>query len=160
GMADAWPVLTEPFRQWVAENDFAGPVPPLERSGVQLVRDVRPYEAMKLRLLNAAHSALAWLAVPAGIETVERAVAEPALRRFVEDLWREEAIPALVAEHPGLETEAPGYCRRLLDRFANTGLAHRTAQIAMDGSQKLPLRILPSVRRNLAEGRPIDRLAL
>ncbi len=160
GMVDAWPVLTEPFRQWVLEDDFAGPVPPLERSGVQLVRSVRPYEAMKLRLLNAAHSALAWLAVPAGIENVERAISMPELRRFAEELWREEAIPGLVVEHPEMAREAPGYCATLLARFANPGLAHRTAQIAMDGSQKLPLRILPSVRRNLAEGLPIDRLAL
>ncbi|NLD54494.1 MAG: mannitol dehydrogenase family protein [Burkholderiaceae bacterium] len=160
GVEDAWPVLTEPFSQWVLEEDFAGPRPPLEASGARVVRDVRPHEAMKLRLLNAAHSALAWLAVPAGIETVERAVSEPGLRRFVERLWQDEAIPGLDAEHPEIGQEAPGYCHDLLLRFANPGLAHRTAQIAMDGSQKLPLRILPSIRRNLAEGLPIDRLAL
>jgi fructuronate reductase len=157
GVADAWPVVTEPFRQWVIEDRFAGPRPRLEESGVQIVADVRPFEAMKLRLLNAAHSALAWLAVPAGLATVDRAIAEPPLRRFIEALWRDEVIPGLDPEVIGA---APGYCAGLLARFDNAGLAHLTAQIAMDGSQKLPLRVLPSIRANLARGLPIDRLAL
>ena len=157
GVDDAWPVVTERFRQWVIEDDFAGPRPPLEESGVQIVADVRPWEAMKLRLLNAAHSALAWLALPAGIATVDAAVAQPALRRFVEDLWRIEIIPGL---EPGLLGIAPDYCSGLLARFANPRLAHQTAQIAMDGSQKLPLRVLPSIRASLRLGLPIDRLAL
>jgi fructuronate reductase len=157
GVEDAWPVVTERFRQWVIEDRFAGPRPPLEDSGVQVVADVRPYEAMKLRLLNAAHSAIAWLALPAGIATVDAAVAQPALRSFVEDFWRTEVIPGL---DPGLMGIAPAYCSGLLERFANPGLAHQTAQIAMDGSQKLPLRVLPSVRANLRLGLPIERLAL
>jgi fructuronate reductase len=154
---DAWPVVTERFRQWVIEDRFAGPRPPLEESGVQIVADVRPYEAMKLRLLNAAHSALAWLAVPAGIKTVDAAIAQPALRGFIDDLWRIEVIPGL---DPALLGLAPQYCHDLVVRFGNPGLGHQTAQIAMDGSQKLPLRVLPSVRTNLALGLPIDRLAL
>jgi fructuronate reductase len=157
GVDDAWPVITEPFRQWVIEDRFAGPRPPLERSGVQFVADIRPFEAMKLRLLNAAHSALAWLAVPAGLATVDVAIAEPDMRRFIEALWREEVIAGL---DPDVTAAAPGYCDGLLARFANPGLAHQTAQIAMDGSQKLPLRVLPSIRANLACGLPIDRLAL
>ena len=157
GVEDAWPVVTEPFRQWVIENDFAGPKPPLEQFGVQLVADVRPFEAMKLQLLNGAHSALAWLAVPAGLQTVDQAVAKPELRRFIEALWQEEVIPGLSPEVSGI---APAYCAGLLVRFANPSLAHQTAQIAMDGSQKLPLRVLPSIRRNLELGLPIDRLAL
>jgi fructuronate reductase len=154
---DAWPVVTEPFSQWVVEDRFAGPRPPLEAFGVQIVSDVRPFEAMKLRLLNAAHSAIAWLAVPAGIHTVDQAVADPGIRGFVEALWRLEVIPGL---DPTVREEAPGYCASLLARFDNPGLAHQTAQIAMDGSQKLPLRVLPSIRANLASGLPIDRLAL
>ena len=157
GVEDAWPVVTEGFRQWVIEDRFAGPRPPLEEAGVQLVADVRPYEAMKLRLLNAAHSALAWLSVPAGISTIDAAIAQPALRAFVESLWRIEVIPGLEA---GLRGIAPGYCDSLLARFANPRLAHQTAQIAMDGSQKLPLRVLPSIRANLALGLPTERLAL
>ena len=157
GVEDAWPVVTERFRQWVIEDRFAGPRPPLEHAGVQIVADVRPYEAMKLRLLNAAHSALAWLSVPAGIATVDAAIGQPALRAFVQGLWRIEVIPGL---EPGLLGIAPGYCDSLLARFANPRLAHQTAQIAMDGSQKLPLRVLPSIRANLALGLPVDRLAL
>ena len=157
GMTDAWPVITEPFRQWVIEDRFAGPRPPLAQSGVQIVPDVRPFESMKLRLLNAAHSALAWLAVPAGLSTVDQAIADPGIRRFIEALWREEVIPGL---DPDVIGAAPDYCSRLLARFANPGLAHLTAQIAMDGSQKLPLRILPSIRANLSLGLPIERLAL
>jgi fructuronate reductase len=157
GLQDSWPVVTEPFRQWVIEDSFAGMRPPLERSGVQIVNDVRPFESMKLRLLNAAHSALAWLAVPAGLATVDQAIAEPALRQYVEALWRVEVIPGLDRDVIGA---APGYCNSLLARFDNPRLAHLTAQIAMDGSQKLPLRVVPSVRANLARGLPIDRLAL
>lgn len=157
GLDDAWPVVTEPYRQWVIANDFAGPRPDLARHGVQIVPDVRPYEAMKLRLLNAAHTAIACLSLPAGIETVDRAVTTPALRSWVDALWREEVIPGL---DPTIRALAPDYCRALMARFENPGLAHRTAQIAMDGSQKLPLRILPSIRANLALGLPIARLTL
>ena len=109
-----------------------------------------------MRLLNAAHSALAWLAVPAGIATVDAAVAQPALRRFIEDLWRIEVIPGL---DPDLAGIAPTYCADCL-RALPSALAHQTAQIAMDGSQKLPLRVLPSIRAGLRLGLPIDRLAL
>ena len=157
GVEDAWPVATEAFCQWVVEDRFAGPRPPLEQLGVQIVADVRPFEAMKLRLLNAAHSALAWLAVPAGLQTVDEAIAQPELRRFVEALWQDEVIPGLPAE---VREAAPAYCDGLIARFANPALSHRTAQIAMDGSQKLPLRVLPSIRANLARGLPIDRLTL
>jgi fructuronate reductase len=157
GVEDAWPVATESFTQWVIEDRFAAARPPLEEVGVQLVADVRPFEAMKLRLLNAAHSAIAWLGVPAGLETVDKAIAQPDVARFIEDLWRLEVIPGLPVEVRGA---APAYCAGLLARFANPALAHRTAQIAMDGSQKLPLRILTSIRSNLAQGLPHDRLAL
>ena len=157
GVEDAWPVATEAFRQWVVEDRFAGPRPQLEQLGVQIVADVRPFEAMKLRLLNAAHSALAWLAVPAGLETVDQAIAQPDLCRFIEAMWHDEVIPGLPAE---VRSAAPAYCDGLLARFGNPALAHRTAQIAMDGSQKLPLRVLPSIRANLDSGLPIERLAL
>ncbi len=157
GCDDAWPVTTEPFRQWVIQDDFAGPRPLLERSGVQIVPDVRPFEAMKLRLLNAAHSAIAWLGLPAGLATVDAAIAVPTLRRAVTALWHDEVIPGL---DPAIVPLAPAYCARLLDRFDNPGLAHRTAQIAMDGSQKLPLRVLPSIRANRRLGLPTAHLTL
>ncbi|HVL58893.1 MAG TPA: mannitol dehydrogenase family protein, partial [Burkholderiaceae bacterium] len=158
GCEDAWPVAAEPFSQWVLEDDFAdGGRPGLERSGVQLVPDVAPYEAMKLRLLNAAHSLIAYLAVPAGFDTVAQAIAEPAIRRVVERFWRDEAVPALPA---AVRSEAPAYCAALLPRFANAALAHRTTQIAIDGSQKLPVRIVPTLAENAAAGAPIELAAL
>ena len=156
GFADACPVATEPFTQWVIEDRFAAGRPDWARDGVQFVRDVAPFEAMKLRLLNAAHSALACLGVPAGLETVDRAIADPALRGFVERMWREDLAPGLPAE---LRDAVPGYCRALLARFANPALGHRLRQIAMDGSQKIPMRWLPAVRAALAQGAMPDALA-
>ncbi len=157
GLDDAWPVVTEPFTQWVVEDRFVAGRPDWAAQGVQFVDDVSSWEAMKLRLLNAAHSTLAYLGVPAGLETVERAVAEPALRGFVEALWSAEVAPTLPAQ---VQSKVEPYCARLLERFANPALGHRTRQIAMDGSQKLPLRLLPTLRSRIAAGQPIARIAL
>jgi len=157
GLDDAWPVVTESFSQWVLEDRFVAGRPDWAAQGVQFVDDVSAWEAMKLRLLNAAHSTLAYLGVPAGLETVDRAVAEPSLRVFVQALWSEEVAPTLPAR---VQPQVPDYCARLLERFANPALGHRTRQIAMDGSQKLPLRLLPSLRARIAAGQPFRRLAL
>ncbi len=157
GLDDAWPVATEPFSQWVIEDRFAAGRPEWQNHGVQFVADVALWEAMKLRLLNAAHSALAYLGVVAGLETVDRAIAEPALAGFIEAFWAHEAVPSLPAQ---ARAQAAPYCRALLVRFANPALAHRTRQIAMDGSQKLPLRLVPTLRARLAADQPADRIAL
>ena len=157
GMRDRWPVSTESFSQWVLEDRFVAGRPPWQLAGVQFVADVAPYEDMKLRLLNAAHSAIAYLGVPACLDTVDAAVAQPAVRAFVERFWRTEAIGALPED---LRERAAPYCQALMNRFENTALAHRTAQIAMDGSQKLPLRLLPTVRARLHRGACIDACAL
>jgi len=157
GLRDRWPVSTESFSQWVLEDRFVAGRPPWQLTGVQFVADVAPYEDMKLRLLNAAHSAIAYLGVPARLDTVDAAVAQPALRAFVERFWRTEAIEALPED---LHDRAYPYCQALMNRFENTALAHRTAQIAMDGSQKLPLRLLPTVRARLRSGGTIDACAL
>lgn len=143
---DAWPVMTEPFRQWVIEDDFPTGRPDWERSGVQMVRDVRPFEEMKLRLLNGAHSAIAYLGLLAGHETVAKSFGDPAIRRFVQALWA-EAVPTLPKD-AGLDPN--GYVASLAQRFDNTALQHRTAQIANDGSQKLPQRIVGSALDRLA----------
>jgi len=156
GLADACPVATEPFTQWVVEDRFAAGRPDWARDGVQFVRDVAPFEAMKLRLLNAAHSAMAYLGVPSGLETVDRAIADPLLRAFVERMWREDLAPTLPAE---VRDAVPGYCGALLARFANPALGHRLRQIAMDGSQKIPMRWLPAARARLAQGAMPDALA-
>ena len=157
GCEDAWPVATEPFSQWVVEDRFVAGRPQWQAHGVEFVDDVSQWEAMKLRLLNAAHSSLAYLGVPAGLETVDRAIAEPALRAFVEAMWAREVAPGLDAS---VRARVPAYCASLIARFANPALGHRTRQIAMDGSQKLPLRLLPSLRARIARDEPFDLLAL
>ncbi|WP_214475524.1 mannitol dehydrogenase family protein [Mesorhizobium sp. dw_380] len=148
GIQDAWPVMTEPFRQWVIEDNFPTGRPAWEKFGVTMVRDVAPYEDMKLRLLNGAHSGIAYLGLLSGHATVDRAFADPAIRQFVDALW-EEAIPTLPRD-AGLDTSA--YTAELAERFSNTALAHRTAQIANDGSQKLPQRIIASAVECLRAG--------
>ncbi|WFP77322.1 mannitol dehydrogenase family protein [Mesorhizobium sp. WSM4906] len=156
GLDDAWPVMTEPFRQWVIEDRFPAGRPAWERFGVTMVEDVGPFEDMKLRLLNGAHSGIAYLGLLSGHATVDRAFADPAIRQFVDALWA-EAIPTL-PEGAGLDTTA--YTAELAARFSNTALAHRTAQIANDGSQKLPQRIIASALECLEAGTELVHLTL
>jgi fructuronate reductase len=157
GLADHAPVGHEPFRQWVIEDRF-GPAgrPAWEMVGAQLVSYVAPFEHMKLRLLNGAHSALAYLGYLAGHETIVEAVSDPALSGYVQRLWSE--IRPMVPQPPGQDLVA--YTDALLERFGNPAIRHRTWQIAMDGSQKLPQRLLSTVRERLAAGLPIPALAL
>ena len=153
GLADAWPVVTEPFTQWVIEDHFGNGRPRLEEAGAELVADVAPYELMKLRLLNGSHSLLAYLGYLAGYETVSDVMTNPAFVRLVEGLM-EDVTPTLRVP-PGAD-----YKQSLRERFANPALKHRTWQIAMDGTQKLPQRLLAPIRDRLAAGAPIPRLAL
>ncbi len=157
GLADAWPVMTEPFTQWVIEDRFPQGRPDWAAQGAELVADVAPFETMKLRLLNGAHSSLAYLGYLAGRETVADAMALAPLATHVRRLMDEEATPTLSLP-PGADVE--GYKDRLVARFRNPALRHRTWQIAMDGSQKLPQRLLGTIRDRLAVGAPIPRLAL
>jgi fructuronate reductase len=157
GLHDAAPVVHEPFKQWVIEDRFAGPRPAWERAGVEFVADVAPFEAMKLRLLNASHSAFAYLGYLAGHEFVYQVAAQPDFVAYMRRLMREEVAPTL-ALPAGVDVAA--YQDALLQRFANPALPHQTWQIAMDGSQKLPQRILGTVRDNLAAGRNVELLAL
>lgn len=156
GVEDTWPVMTEPFCQWVVEDNFSAGRPAWERFGATMVEDVRPFEDMKLRLLNGAHSGIAYLGLLFGHATVDRAFADPAIRRFVDALWA-EAIPTL-PQDAGLDTTA--YTAELGERFSNTALAHRTAQIANDGSQKLPQRIIASALARLEAGLLPEHLSL
>jgi len=157
GMDDAWPVVTEPFTQWVIEDRFSMGRPRFEECGAELVGDVAPYEMMKLRLLNGSHSTLAYLGYLAGYETVSDTMADPHFAQLVQELMDEEISPTLVVP-PG--ADLPRYKRSLLERFRNPALRHRTWQIAMDGSQKLPQRLLGTVRDRLRADAPIARLAL
>lgn len=150
GMADAGAVFTEPFSQWVVEDRFAAGRPAWETVGASLVADVVPYEQAKLRMLNGAHSALAYLGLERGHEFVHQAIADPALRALVSRLMRAEAAPSVDAA-PGQDLAV--YADRLLERFDNPALAHRLAQIAMDGSQKIPQRWLATLEANRKQGR-------
>jgi fructuronate reductase len=157
GVADASPVVFEPFRQWVIEDRFAGPRPAWEDDGAQIVADVAPFEMMKLRLLNGSHSTLAYLGFLAGHDFIWQASSDSALATLIERQMKDEIAPTLVAP-PGVDLAA--YCAQLTTRFRNPALPHRTQQIAMDGSQKLPQRLLATVRDRLARGAPIRHLAL
>ncbi|KQS88219.1 MULTISPECIES: mannitol dehydrogenase family protein [unclassified Rhizobium] len=156
GVDDAWPVTTEPFLQWVVEDDFPAGRPQWERFGVQMVGDVAPFEEMKLRLLNGSHSSIAYLGLLLGKPTVSDAFSDPLIRRFVARLWA-EAIPSLPAD-AGLNPVA--YTAQLEKRYDNPALRHRTAQIANDGSQKLPQRIIAVALERLAAGGSVRHLML
>ncbi len=156
GLADRAMVKTEPFLQWVIEDRFVGERPDFAQFGVQLTDAVAPWEEAKLRLLNGAHSGIAYLGGLAGIEFVHQFVALPAGRAFVEALWDESQ--QTLSPPPGLDLAA--YRTALMQRFANSALNHRTRQIAMDGSQKLPQRLLSPIRARLDAGKPVDVLAL
>ena len=149
GLRDEAAVFTEPFSQWVIEDDFAGPVPGWAKHGVELVADVAPYETAKLRMLNGAHSALAYLGLARGHTFVHEAVADEPLRALIERLMLHEAAPTIDrATGQDLET----YAARLIERFANPALEHRLAQIAMDGSEKVPQRWLDTLAWQAARG--------
>ena len=156
GLVDAWPVVTEPFTQWVIEDRFSSGRPRFEDVGAELVADVEPYEKMKLRMLNGSHSTLAYLGYLAGFTYVSEAIACQPLRRLVYDLMSEEVMPTL----PKGLADFDKYRDKLIERFTNPALKHRTWQIAMDGTQKLPQRLLGTIRDLLSKGLPISRASL
>jgi fructuronate reductase len=154
---DAWPVVTEPFSQWVIEDGFGkGGRPDWDLAGAQFVADVAPYELMKLRLLNGAHSTLAYLGYLAGYETVADVMSNPAFVSLARGVMNEAAptLPLLSA------SDLDAYKTALLERFRNPALRHRTWQICMDGSQKLPQRLLGTIRDCLRLGLPFTHLLL
>lgn len=158
GVLDLSPVMHEPFRQWVVEDHFVdGLRPDFAAVGVELVKEVGPFEHMKLRCLNGTHSSLAYLGYLAGYETISETVADPAFSRFCRHLWANEIIPCLT---PPEGVVLADYAEALLKRYQNPAIRHRTWQIAMDGSQKLPQRILGTIRDNLAAGREPKGLTL
>ena len=156
-MHDAGPVFHEPFRQWVIEDSFVGDLrPDFASAGVTLTGEVQPFEDMKLRMLNGAHSALAYLGYLGGHEMISDTMSDAIYKRYINDLWS-EVIPS-VSPPDGVDLH--GYAAALQDRFANPGIQHRTWQIAMDGSQKLPQRLLHTLAEALEAGRPTDALCL
>ncbi|MDC0540790.1 mannitol dehydrogenase family protein [Paracoccaceae bacterium] len=157
GLYDSAPVLHEPFRQWVIEDNFVRDIrPDFNAVGVEMVKDVSRFEQMKLRMLNGSHSALAYLGYLAGHETISDTVADPAFAAYVRQLWAE--IMPVVRAPQGFDLQV--YAQALMERYANPKIRHRTWQIAMDGSQKLPQRLLGSLEANIAAGKPVPGLCL
>ncbi|MCI3133816.1 mannitol dehydrogenase family protein [Phenylobacterium aquaticum] len=156
GLTDAWPVQREGFVQWVIEDKLGGLALDFAAAGAILTSDVAAFERAKLRLLNGAHSTLAYVGLLKGHETVAQAMADPELSDFVERMMAEDIAP-LLPPAPGLDTSA--YIAAILTRFRNPAIAHKLSQIAWDGSQKLPFRILETTAEALSAGRSVQRLA-
>ena len=154
GRLDAAPVVTEPYREWVLCGDFPAGRPAWDQVGAQFVEDVGPYEQRKLRLLNGGHSLLAYAGSARGHATVADAVADPVCRAWLEE-WFDEAGPGLAL--PAAEVAA--YRRALIERFRNLRIRHLLAQIAADGSQKLPIRVVP-VLLSVRAGGPLPTAGL
>jgi mannitol 2-dehydrogenase len=157
GLEDAWPVVCEPFRQWIIEDKFSDGRPEWERVGVQFVSDVAPYESMKLQLLNGSHFALAYLGFMAGFTTVPVAMADPPFRRFIQQLMDKEVTP-LLSPVPGIDLS--DYKATLLTRFDNPAIKDQITRLCLDGSSKFPKFLLPSLREALATGGPHRLLTL
>ncbi|WP_432521694.1 mannitol dehydrogenase family protein [Kineococcus sp. SYSU DK006] len=149
GVEDAWPVVCEPFTQWVVQDDFPLGRPPLEDVGVQLVDDVEPYELMKLRLLNASHQALCYFGYLAGYRLVHEVVQDPLFERFLRGYMAREGVPS-VPPVPGMDLEA--YCDELIVRFSNGEVRDTVARLCNESSDRIPKWLLPVVRHQLASG--------
>lgn len=156
GMPDRWPVQRESWCQWVLEPRFCNEVPDFAAAGVTLSSDVKAWEQAKLRLLNGAHSSLAYLGLLAGKRTVAEAIADPQLAGFIEQLMTLDILPTLRAPEG---TDLGTYACAVRERFRNPALAHQLAQIAWDGSQKLPFRLFGTICDALNAGRDLTRLA-
>ena len=156
GVRDPAGVACEPFRQWVIEDNFVAGRPAWEKAGAELVSDVIPFEEMKLRMLNGSHSFLAYLGYLAGYQHINDCMGDDNYRRAAHDLMLKEQAPTLKVQNVDLAR----YADLLIERYTNPALRHRTWQIAMDGSQKLPQRMLDSVRWHLADNSSFKLLAL
>jgi mannitol 2-dehydrogenase len=156
GIEDGWPVVCEPFTQWVLEDRFPLGRPPFEDVGVQVVADVEPYELMKLRLLNAGHQALAYFGRLAGYQLVHDAAQDPLFQQFLLGYMEEEATPTL-RPVPGIDLD--DYRKGLITRFSNPAIRDTLARLAFDGSERLPKWLVPVIRENLAAGGEVRRSA-
>ncbi|WP_369056135.1 mannitol dehydrogenase family protein [Kineococcus terrestris] len=156
GVEDAWPVVCEPFVQWVLEDDFVAGRPPLEDAGVQVVEDVEPYELMKLRLLNASHQALCYFGYLAGYRLVHEVAQDPLFARFLLDYMEREGSPTLPPV-PGIDLDA--YRRELVHRFSNGEVRDTVARLCNESSDRIPKWLLPVVRHQLATGGEFHRAA-
>jgi mannitol 2-dehydrogenase len=156
GLEDGWPVLCEPYTQWVLEDDFGAGRPPLQDAGVQLVADVEPYELMKLRLLNASHQALCYPGYLVGYRLVHDVTTDPLFARFLLEYMTTEAIGTL-RPVPGIDPEA--YARELIERFSNPEVGDTVARLCLFASDRIPKFLFPVIRHQLAAGQPFTRAA-
>jgi mannitol 2-dehydrogenase len=156
-LQDAWPVVCEPFRQWVIEDKFVLGRPPLEDVGVQFTSNVGPYETMKLRLLNASHSAMGYLGYLAGYRFIADVMADPLFQKFIAMLMDDEVSP-LLPPVPGIDLAE--YKKTLIQRFANPTIRDQVSRICLDGSAKMPKFLLPSLREQIARRGPTRLLTL
>lgn len=157
GLIDRWPVFAETFRQWVIEDEFCDGRPPWEDAGALITSDVAPYERLKLRLLNAGHSTLAYLAALVGHEQVHEVMADRLFDRFARRFLNDEAAPVLPPV-PGVDVDA--YVVEILDRFANPSIRDQVSRLCLDGSSKFPTFLIPTIRAELEAGGPIELSAL
>ena len=157
GVDDRWPVITEPFSQWVIEDSFSAGRPPLDAVGVRFVPDVGRYELMKTRLLNASHCALGYLGSLAGHASLDRVMADPVFAGYISRLMDVEVIPLLP---PPDGIDLADYKRALLRRFANPAIADGLPRLCRRGSTKMPHHLLPSLHQAIEEGRPHGLLTL
>jgi mannitol 2-dehydrogenase len=156
GVDDAWPVVCEPFTQWVLEDHFTLGRPPYEEAGAQLVPDVEPYELMKLRLLNASHQALCYFAYLDGYRLVHEAAQDPLYRTFLRGYMDREGTPT-IPPVPGVDLD--DYKRTLIERFSNPEVRDTVARLCAESSDRIPKWLLPVVRHNLEHGGEIERSA-
>ena len=157
GIDDGWPVVAEPFRQWVVEDRFAAGRPRFEDVGVLLADNVHEWELYKLRMLNATHSCMAYLMALHGVVYVDEAMAIPAVRRYLERFLEAEAIPTL-AEIPG--HPAAEYGRTVLARYENTGVRDQIARLCIDGTAKFPTFLIPTIEGQIERDGPLECAAL
>ncbi|EZP35449.1 mannitol dehydrogenase family protein [Janthinobacterium lividum] len=156
GIIDAWPVVCEPFRQWVIEDEFPQGRPAWEKVGAQMTHDVLPYEKMKLRLLNASHQALCYIGMQLGYTFAHEAMNDPGIRELVRRMMDDEVTP-LLDEVEGIDLAR--YKDTLIERFSNPAVRDQLARIGTEGSARIPKFVLPSVREALAQGGAITLLA-
>jgi mannitol 2-dehydrogenase len=157
GVEDAWPVFCEPFRQWVLEDRFPDGRPPLEKVGVQFVPDVSPWELMKIRILNGGHAAIAYPAGLMDIHFVHEAMQEPLVRGFLEKVEREEIIPTVP---PVPDTSLQDYYKLIEKRFSNPKIGDTVRRLCLDGSNRQPKFIIPTIADRLKAGKGAAGLAL
>ncbi|SDE93809.1 fructuronate reductase [Blastococcus fimeti] len=157
GVDDRWPVITEPFMQWIVQDEFCNGRPPLETVGVRYVADVGDFELMKTRLLNAGHCAMGFLGQVAGLGTTDETVADPVFHGYLRRLMHAEVVP-LLPRPEGVDLA--DYVDTLLERFANPAIADRLQRVSRRGSSKMPTYLLPSLHEARAGRRPSDLLTV